>query len=354
MAERQPGVARCDGVTAAAKPFLKVDTQGHDMATLKSAGSHGHRGPINSVTVMVCTYRRPEALPRFLESAAKLDIPAGITFHLCVADNNPESHYDRYIGAALAKLPFTHSYGHEPKPGYSNARNCALTLALKTKADMLAFSDDDMELDPDWLAGHLRTHNEFDCDVAGGAIQRRGGKHALGRRFKHGQICDKQGAGNVSFRRWIVDAQGLALRFDPRLNKTGREDQAFFGEAHDEGAKIVFSKYPVIYDTSMSGDDWQEELMNKAEVSAIMLRNDIVRMREERGFGPALASALWSTRFAVKALLSQAGAAASSVLGQERRADEKRISAHKSARKFSEAFKGLNGDYVSRSDARRK
>ena len=182
-------------------------------------GNSAHRRPINNVTLMVCTYRRPEALPKFLESVAKLDIPAGIGFHLCVADNNQESHYDCYIGSALARLPFPHSNGHEPKPGYSNTRNCALTLALKTKADLLAFSDDDMELDPGWLKGHLRTHAEFDCDIAGGAIQRRGGRHVLGRRFKHGQICDKQGAGNVSFRRWIIDAEGLALRLRSTLQQ---------------------------------------------------------------------------------------------------------------------------------------
>ncbi len=310
--------------------------------------------PITYVALMVCTYRRPDAFPKFVDSAAKLDIPAGLTLHLCVADNNPKSHYDRYIGASLAKLPFAHSYGHEPEPGYSNARNKALKLALKTRADLLAFSDDDMELDHDWLTGHLRSHAEFGCDVVGGAIRGRDGKHEHGRRFKHGQVCNKQGAGNVSFRRRLVDAQGLALRFDPGFNKTGREDQAFFSQAHAQGVKIVFSKYPVVYDPSMGGGDWQAELMNKADVSALMLRNDIVQARKERGFLPALGAAVWSGRFAVKYLISQADAFVSKRLGRSRRAGLKAVSAHKNIRKVAEAFKGLRGDYVSRGDARRK
>jgi len=313
------------------------------------------RGDIKRVTLMVCTYRRPEHFPRFVDSVARLKMPAGISFHLAVADNNPESHYDRYIGAALRDLPCDHSYGHDPQPGYANARNLALTLAQETEADLLAFSDDDMLLDPGWLEGHLRSHAEFDCDVVGGAIHGRGSasKHEHGRRFAHGEECSVQGAGNVSFRRWLIDEPGLSLTFDPAFNKTGREDQDFFARAHAAGARIIFSRWPVIHDPSMEGDNWLPELMNKADVSAIMLRNDIVKLRKEKGLPRAILSALWCTRFAAKYLMSQAGAAANTLTGREHAATLKRVSAHKNRRKFTEAFRGLSGDYVSRSDIRR-
>jgi len=311
------------------------------------------KGEIKRVTLMVCTYKRADTFPKFVQALSRLRIPDGIKFHLAVADNNPTSQHDAYIAKALATLPFPHSYGHEPNAGYSNARNKALELARETTPDLLAFSDDDLQLDEGWLEGHLLSHAEFDCDVVGGAIHGRGGKHEHGRRFAHGEECTVQGAGNISFRSWLIDADGLALTFDPRFNKTGREDQNFFSRAYVQGAKIVFSAYPVVHDPSMEGDNWLPELMNKAEVSAIMLRNDIVQMRKERGFLPALGAALWSARFGVKYLASLAGLAISRILGQSRRAALKRVSAHKNGRKFVEAFKGLNGGTVARGDVRR-
>jgi len=303
---------------------------------------------------MVCTYKRPDLLPRFLLSVEQLKIPKGINLHIAVSDNNAESHYDRYIRAALERLPFAHSYGHEPEQGYSNARNNALALALETPADLLAFSDDDMELDPGWLAGHLRSHAEFECDVIGGAIQGRMSGHAHGRRWQHGEVCPTQGAGNVSFRRWLVDGGGLGLRFDQRFNKTGREDQVFFSEANRRGARIVFSAYPVIHDPVMGGEGWLDELLNKAAVSAIMHRNDIVRLRKEEGFLKALGATVWSIRFGIKYLLAQIDLAVSTLLGRAKRAELKRVSVCKNGRKMIEAFKGLSGDYVARSDVRRQ
>lgn len=310
------------------------------------------KGVIKRVTLMVCTYKRPNTFPKFIDAVSRMRVPRGIEFHVAVADNNPTSQRDAYIARALDRLQFAYSYGHEPEAGYSSARNKALELAHATAPDLLAFSDDDMELDEGWLEGHLRSHAEFDCDVVGGAIHRRGGKHEHGRRFSHGEACKVQGAGNVSFRSWLTDADGLALTFDARFNKTGREDQSFFSLAHAQGAKIVFSAYPVVHDPSMEGDNWLPELMNKAEVSAIMLRNDIVQLRKERGLLPAVAAALWSVRFGLKYLASLAGIAISRMLGQSRRADLKRVSAHKNGRKFVEAFKGLSGDTVSRGDVR--
>jgi len=313
-----------------------------------------NRGPISSLTLMVCTYRRPETFPKFIESVCRVRVPEGIRFHVAVADNNSSSQLEAYIGEALAKLPFPYFYGHEPEPGYSNARNMALILAADSETDLLAFSDDDMVLDEGWLEGHLRSHAEFDCDVVGGAIHGRDGKHEHGRRFAHGEQCNVQGAGNVSFRRWLVSADGLALTFNQIFNKTGREDQDFFSQAHTQGAKIVFSAYPVVHDPSMEGDNWLPELMNKSEVSAIMLHNDIVQMRKEKGFLSALLAACWSARFGLKYLVSLCGIAIHKAFGKSRKADLKRVSAHKNGRKFIEAFKALNGEMVSRGDVRRR
>lgn len=308
---------------------------------------------ISSIALMVCSYQRPELLANFLRSLSQVNVPPGVDLHVVVADNNPESHYERYIAELLQALPFPASYGHEPETGYSNARNKALELALKTPAELLAFVDDDMAPDPDWLLGHLQSHEAFGCDVVGGAIHGRKAGHEHGRRFAHGEFCSTMGTTNVSFKRWLVDGkEGLGLRFDPRFNKTGREDKAFFSQAHAQGAGIVFSKLPVVHDT-MSGKGWREELKNKAVVSAIMQRNAIVSMRQERGFPAALAGVLWGVTYGLKGVASYADHAASRLLGLSVRSDRKRLSAYKNRLKMTEGFKGLSGDYVARYEVRR-
>jgi glycosyltransferase involved in cell wall biosynthesis len=308
---------------------------------------------IKNVALMVCTYKRPVLLSKFLQSVEHLNIPDGVNLHVAVADNNAERQYDNYIRLALERLPFAYSYGHEPRQGYSNARNIAVELALATPAQLLGFVDDDLELDPDWLIGHLRSYREFDCDIVGGIIEGKMNRYEHGSPYQHGEICRKYGTGNVMFKRWIVDSENTELRFDPQFNKTGREDQAFFSEATKQGAKFIFSTYPVVYNSIMSGESWVEELTNKASVSAIMHRNDIVRLRKEKGFLHALGGAVWSLRFGGKYLLGNVELAVRVLLGQTKRAELKRVSNYKNGRKMIEAFKGLRGDFVSRSDIRR-
>jgi len=302
-----------------------------------------------SVTLGVCTKARPHLFANFTRSVEKLTVPGGVEFLLAVADNNPESQHDLYVGELLGALPFKTLYGHEPKPGYANARNKALELALKTDADLLAFVDDDMMLDRDWLLGHLQSYREFDCDVVGGAIKGGSSRHKHGRRFAHGEFRPTIGTCNVSFRRWLAADDGLGLRFDPTFNKTGGEDKAFFAEAHRQGAKIVVSAYPVVHHSVALAQD----LKNEADVSVVMQRNKVARLRNERGFLAALGSSLWGVRFGLKSLPASLGYVISSLLGAQDHATRKKISAYKNFLKMIEGFKGLSGDCVDRSAVRR-
>ena len=308
---------------------------------------------LNSVTLAVCTFRRPALFEKFVRSVDGLVVPAGIRFQLVVADNNAESHYELYIRDLLEGLRFKSLYGHEPEAGYANARNKALQLALQTDAELLAFLDDDMALDPNWLLGHLRSYQEFACDVVGGAIMGGQSRHKHGRRFAHGEERPMIGTCNVSFGRWIASEDGLGLRFDPRFNKTGGEDKAFFSEAHRQGAKIVVSVYPVVHHSSAPGRAPLEDLKNKAQVSSIMHRNAIARLRNERSFPAALMAALGGLRFGLKSLFGYVDYSVSGLLRASGRAERKKVSAYKNFQKMVQGFKGLSGDYVKRYEVRR-
>ncbi|HRD75204.1 MAG TPA: glycosyltransferase, partial [Hyphomicrobiaceae bacterium] len=301
-----------------------------------------------SAALMVCTYRRPQAFAKLVATIATLDIPKGLAFSIVVADNNRESAWGSYIQAPLASLPWPVHYGHEPEPGYSNARNAAIKVALeRTDAEILLFVDDDMLLSQGWLAGHLASHVEFGCDVVNGRIS------GVRERFPHGAKLQKCGAGNVSFNRRLVAANGLGLRFDPAFNATGMEDQAFFGRAVALGVDIRQSDHPLIYNYYGDGPPPEEEIVNKMLVTGGMQQNLVARARQEKGVVPAAMLASKGLLFGGKALGLAGLSRLQRLLGRPDEARRSELSAQKERLKMSGRFRGFSGRMVSRQEVRR-
>ena len=113
--------------------------------------------PLPSLTVAICTKDRTDNLARCLESLLKLQTankPVGSpNFEILVVDNAPS---DEQTQKLVASLP-TVNYVREPKPGLDFARNRALTEATN---EMLAFLDDDVVVDRNWLDGFIEAWAE--------------------------------------------------------------------------------------------------------------------------------------------------------------------------------------------------
>ncbi|MGE3916049.1 MAG: glycosyltransferase family 2 protein [Hyphomicrobiaceae bacterium] len=303
---------------------------------------------IRSAALLVCTYRRPQTFAKLVESVARLDIPDGVAFEIVVADNNPESAWEAYVKPAVEALPWPVHYGHEPVAGYSSARNKAIEVALaETRAEAFLFTDDDMILERGWLAGHLRSLAELGADVVNGRI------HGVRERYPHGAELEKCGAGNVSFRRRLVDAQGLGLRFDPAFNKLGMEDQAFFREARRRGAEIRQSDWPLLYNYYGEGPVPEEEIVNKMLTTAAMQQNEVALTRRERGLLPAALMASKGVVFGLKGLGLKAESRLWASLGKVDKAHRSALSSEKEMLKMRGRFAGLSGEIVSRQDVRR-
>jgi glycosyltransferase involved in cell wall biosynthesis len=303
---------------------------------------------IRSAALLICTYRRPQTFAKLMESVAALTIPQGLAFEIVIADNNPESAWDAYVRPAVAALPWPVHYGHERQAGYSSARNKAIAVALaETQAEVFLFTDDDMILDPGWLAGHLRSITELGADVVNGRI------HGVRERYPHGAALEKCGAGNVSFRRRLVDASGLGLRFDPAFNKLGMEDQAFFREARRRGAMIRQSDWPVLYNYYGEGPVPEEEVVNKMLTTAAMQHNEVALARRDKGLVPAAVMASKGLVFGLKGLGLMAESRLWAAMGKAEKARKSALSSEKELLKMRGRFAGLGGEIVSRQDVRR-
>ena len=94
-----------------------------------------------SVSVVVCTRERPQALARCL---AALRESSDESTDLVVVDNAPATDATRLV---VAEFPGVR-YKVEARPGLSYARNTGIRFA---KGDVIVFTDDDVVVTPNWL-----------------------------------------------------------------------------------------------------------------------------------------------------------------------------------------------------------
>jgi glucosyl-dolichyl phosphate glucuronosyltransferase len=118
-----------------------------------------------SISLIVPTYRRPNDLQRCLESVQEQSLDA---FELIVVDNSPDADVRWRVDAFNKAARVAARYVHEPDLGLHNARHAGARAAT---GDVLVFTDDDAEFDPELLAAYARRFSEHpEMAAAGGRI----------------------------------------------------------------------------------------------------------------------------------------------------------------------------------------
>jgi GT2 family glycosyltransferase len=120
---------------------------------LAGGGAHapdGSGGDYPMVSVVVCTRDRPDSVITALDGLTGLKYPS---FEVVVVDNAPTSSATRDAIHARFGSDSRVRYVCEPRPGLSRARNRGVTEAA---AEIVAFTDDDVRVDPWWLDGIVR------------------------------------------------------------------------------------------------------------------------------------------------------------------------------------------------------
>jgi GT2 family glycosyltransferase len=212
-----------------------------------------------SLTVAICTKDRPDNVQRCLTSLLQLQVP-DTAFDIVVVDNAPS---DDRTQVLVADLP-TVRYVREPKPGLNFARNRALKEA---NTELLAFLDDDVVVDRQWLQG-LKTawaenpdagaftglvlpyELESDAQIL---FERRGGFGRGFEKIRYGQVLPSNplypcgagifGAGcNMTIRRELfLQLGGFDDALDTGAPLPGGGDLDMF-------YRVVRSGYPLVYE----------------------------------------------------------------------------------------------------------
>ncbi|MBW6397522.1 glycosyltransferase [Roseomonas sp. HJA6] len=121
------------------------------------------------VSVIICTRNRAESLRGTLESLGRLTLPEGTRWEVLIVDNGSTDATPAVIAEHEGRIPVRRLA--EPTPGLSNARNCGLRAAA---GRYIAWTDDDVLVDPDWLSAYLEAFRTWpEAAVFGGRITAR-------------------------------------------------------------------------------------------------------------------------------------------------------------------------------------
>jgi glycosyltransferase involved in cell wall biosynthesis len=107
------------------------------------------------VSVIICTWNRAPQLDITLRSIRELAVPTDVSWELLVVNNNCSDNTQQVLDRHASALPLRALF--EPTPGKSNALNHAVREA---RGRYLVFTDDDVIIDPQWLASYATSFRE--------------------------------------------------------------------------------------------------------------------------------------------------------------------------------------------------
>jgi len=102
-----------------------------------------------NVSVILCTYNRAPLLRRVLDELAAQRTPPDLEWEVLVVDNNSNDGTAELAQAFVQKHPGRFRYAHVARQGKAWALNASLEMVDR---DVLAFTDDDVAIDRDWLS----------------------------------------------------------------------------------------------------------------------------------------------------------------------------------------------------------
>jgi glycosyltransferase involved in cell wall biosynthesis len=119
------------------------------------------------ITVILCTYNRCQILAKALESIAASRLPESVEWEVLVVDNNSRDQTRGVVDDFCRRYPGRFRYLLEAKQGLSCARNAGIR---ESQSEILAFTDDDAIVEPDWLWNLTSALHGGEWTGAGGRI----------------------------------------------------------------------------------------------------------------------------------------------------------------------------------------
>ena len=215
-----------------------------------------------NVSVVICTYNRAESLRDALESLEKQNVN-NLNYEIIVVDNNSKDHTKRIVEEFQGRNGRDIRYVFEPKQGVAYARNSGIR---NSNGEIIAYLDDDVIVDSNWLESLWKCFQETKADAVGGRILRKwnadqpewfseeiGGcliSQALGgERFRCNSVRRHMVTANLAFRRNIFKQFRI---FREELGRRGEElvggeDREFYQRLLKEGSSVFYEPKALVF-----------------------------------------------------------------------------------------------------------
>jgi glycosyltransferase involved in cell wall biosynthesis len=119
------------------------------------------------VSVVVATYNRAHLLEGVLRALGSQEVPDSLFWEIVVIDNNSRDSTPREVAAFAKTTAVPVRYAFEPRQGLSHARNRGVKEA---RGGIVAFLDDDVLPEPDWVAQVVAAIERWQAQGVGGRI----------------------------------------------------------------------------------------------------------------------------------------------------------------------------------------
>jgi len=216
-----------------------------------------------NITVILCTYDRCHSLRKTLSSIAASSLPDKVKWEILVVDNNSKDQTREIVEDFCQTHPGRFRYLFEPRQGKSYALNAGI---LDAQGDILAFTDDDVTVEPTWLRNLTASLDSGRWVGAGGRTLpetsfsaprwlRLDGLHALGplalfdRGLEACDLAEPPFGNNMAFRREaLVKYGGFRTDLGPRPGSEIRSEDTEFGRrVLSAGERVRYEPSAIAY-----------------------------------------------------------------------------------------------------------
>jgi succinoglycan biosynthesis protein ExoM len=207
-----------------------------------------------SITVCICTFRRPALLTRLLHGLRAQDTHGLFAFDVVVVDNDAGRSAEESVRLFRSSCPLAVQYRVEDIPNIARARNRAIEHA---PGALIAFIDDDEYPTPDWLRQMFLAHGHFKRDGILGPVlpEFQGsppgwitkGRFFERKRHRTGEKVEwtESRTGNLLFERRVLSL--LDTPFRPEFATAG-EDVDFFRRLAERDCSFVWCDEAIVYE----------------------------------------------------------------------------------------------------------
>lgn len=215
------------------------------------------------ITLILCTYNRCESLVKALQSVAMSTMPESVHWEVLVVDNNSTDQTREMVKDFCERHPDRFRYLFEPQQGKSHALNAGIRNA---RGVVLAFTDDDVIVEPTWMFNLTASLHNGGWAGAGGCVLPdraftpprwlpRKDRYALAPFAlfdlgpEAGQLTEPPFGANMAYRKEMFEKHG-GFRADlgPRPGSEIRNEDTEFGHRLlDRGERLRYEPSAVVY-----------------------------------------------------------------------------------------------------------